>query len=264
LRVYIKTCWLLGYAKNDISNDFKTVRLGQAPSYEFVKKWVALLNSDRERVEYDPRSGRPITALTDENILAVGEIVEDNPYVTYAKIEALNLLYPPKIHSILHDHLRLRKIESRSVPNDLTNKKNMNEFGICQGNLAKINNRSLRLCNIITGDELWFCHRNIGHKQSNVSWVGVGGTPKNVVCIGHFEPKTMISIFSRTTGFAYLSYLDKGEIIESKSYIEGSLKPMLREYKRQRPNSGLAHLKLHHNNDRRQVAECVITFLEGN
>ena len=45
--------------------------------------------------------------------------------------------------------------------------------------------------------------------------------------------------------------------------IEGSLKPLLRDYKKQRPNSGLAHLKFHHDNARPHVAQRVIAFLEG-
>jgi len=37
--------------------------MGQALSYEFVTKWIALFNNGRETFEDDPCSSRPITGL---------------------------------------------------------------------------------------------------------------------------------------------------------------------------------------------------------
>ena len=73
----------------------------------------------------------------------------------------------------------------------------------------------------------------------------------------------MLSIFFRTTGLVYLSYIDKGKAIYSKLYIKGSLRALLREYKEQRPNYRLAQLKFQHDNARPLVSQRVITFLEG-
>lgn len=46
-----------------------------APSYSTVKFWAQLFKQDRESLEDDPRSGRPSSAVTDENIAAVEKLL---------------------------------------------------------------------------------------------------------------------------------------------------------------------------------------------
>jgi hypothetical protein len=57
------------------------------------------------------------------------------------------------IHTILHEHLSLRKITSRWVPYDLTDDQKRKRVLFCQQNLAKFNEGKWRICDIITGDE---------------------------------------------------------------------------------------------------------------
>ena len=71
-------------------------------------------------------SGCPITALTNETILAVREIIEENPYSTFDQNEALKSLH----------HLGLRKITSRYVPHELSAKNKEDRVRRCDQNLA--------------------------------------------------------------------------------------------------------------------------------
>lgn len=261
LRFYVKTRRILNVSAIEIFNELKSAYDSQAPSYEFVLKWVHLFETGRENIEDDPRSGRPTTSLTTENIELVREIIEGNPYVTYNEIEALTSLYPPTIHSIIHEHLHLRKVTSRFVPHFLSEKNKKERVRICQENLAKLKDGSWRLYDIITGDESWFYHRHISHKQSNASWIGKEEDPRTVVRQGKFEPKTLFSIFFRTTGVVHISYIDRGKIIDSNSYIEDCLKPMFKDFMKQRPKSGLKNVKFHHDNAKPHVAQSVINYL---
>ena len=52
-----------------------------------------------------------------------------------------------------------------------------------------------RLYDVVSGDESWFYHRQIGRKQSNASWEAEVESLRTVVCQGRFEPKTIFSIF---------------------------------------------------------------------
>ena len=260
LRFYVKTRWLLGVNCTEISKELKNAYLDSAPSYDFVAKWVRLFKAGRDNLKDDLRSGRPVTSLTQENIQLVRDIIEDNPYVTYTEIEAQTSLYPPTIHSIIHDHLRLRKVASRYIPHELTLKNNQERVRICQKNLAMLEDGKWRLCDIITGDESWFYHRKIGHKQSNASWISEAENPRTIVRRGNFEPKTMFTVFFKSNGIVHISYLDKGKTIDSDSYIEDCLKPMLKSFKEYRPTSGLRNVRLHH--AKPHVAKKVITFLD--
>ena len=68
LRFYVKTRWILGENASKISNGLNTAYGSQAPSYHFVAKWIRLFADGRENIKDEYRSGRPITAYTDENI----------------------------------------------------------------------------------------------------------------------------------------------------------------------------------------------------
>ncbi|CAF3706322.1 unnamed protein product [Rotaria sordida] len=51
-----------------------------------VKNWAKRFREGREDVSDDPRSGRPISVLTVENIECVRQVIEDDPYSTYEDI----------------------------------------------------------------------------------------------------------------------------------------------------------------------------------
>jgi hypothetical protein len=51
----------------EILKKLKAVYNDQAPSYATVARWVALFKNGRESIEDDPRPGRPITGVTQDN-----------------------------------------------------------------------------------------------------------------------------------------------------------------------------------------------------
>lgn len=261
-RSYVKTRWALGDTSTQIFKDLKTVYGTEAPSYPFVTKWVRSFENGRETIKDDPRSGRPITSLTERNIQLVKSIVEENPFVTYAEIEALTELHPPSINTILHEHLRLRKVMSRFVPHDLTEANKLLRVQLCKETLAKLEEGKWRLCDIITGDESWFYHRQIGHKQSNASWIGEGDSPRTVVQRNRFEPKTMFTIFFRTTRVMHISFVQNGKTITADSYVKDCLSPLFGAMAAQRPNAGLTNIKLLHDNAKPHTAQTTLEYLE--
>ena len=84
---------------------------------------------------------------------------------------------------------------------------------MCEENLAKFKEGKWRLSDVLTGDESWFYHRQIGKKQANKSWVAEGEKAREVVKIDSFEPKTMFTIFFMRSGVVHISHLKPGETI---------------------------------------------------
>ena len=74
-------------------------------------------------VEDNPRSGAPITGLTEANIEPVRYKIDDNPYLKYDELEALTSLSRDTLERIIVDCLQLRKVASRYKPYFLTQKK---------------------------------------------------------------------------------------------------------------------------------------------
>ncbi|CAF4422873.1 unnamed protein product, partial [Didymodactylos carnosus] len=126
------------------------------------------------------RVGRPITETTPANIDKVKAVIEEDPYCTYDEIEAETSLSRGTVNRIIHDALQLKKVTSRWVPHELTEKNRQDRVRICRENLAKFKDGRWRLCDVVTGDESWFYLRQIGRKQSNASWVAEGEPPRTV------------------------------------------------------------------------------------
>jgi len=155
LRSYIKTRWLLGLTATQIYNELTTAYIQDVVSYRTVARWVERFSNEREGLEDDPRSGRPITAVTQQNIDDVDALVNDGPHISIDYIAAILDISHGSVYTILKQHLGLRKITSRWVPHKLTDEQRQRRIDICMENLQKFESGSWRLCDIITGDESW-------------------------------------------------------------------------------------------------------------
>ena len=127
-----------------------------------------------------------------------------------------------------------------------------------------MNEGKIRLCDIFTGDESWIYHRKIEKKNSTASWVKPGESPRVVVKRNQFEPKTMLSVFFKSTGVIHIDCACSGEKIDNKYYFENCLKPVVKALEIDRPQCGAINTKILHDNDRPHVHKNVDNFLKEN
>ena len=112
-RYYIKIRAILGIDSKTIFDELTEALGPDASSYSMVRKWAQRFREGREDVSDDPRSGRSISVLTDENIELVRQVIEDDPHSTYDDIMVKTDLSRGTIERIIHDHLKMRKVTSR-------------------------------------------------------------------------------------------------------------------------------------------------------
>ena len=67
-------------------------------------------------IEDDPRSGRPASKITDENIELVWTIIDEDPHSTYDDIEAETSLSHGTIFRIIHEYLKKKKSHHAGDP----------------------------------------------------------------------------------------------------------------------------------------------------
>lgn len=261
MRFYIKTRTLLGVDPTTIHQELVTAYGAQAISYSAVQKRSKLVREGEMEIEEKPRSGRPVSETTQENIDLVRRLIEEDPHSTYDDLEAETELSRGTISNIIHDHLKMRKVTSRWVPHELTPYQKQERVRICRENLTQFRNNSWRTCNIITGDETWVYCRQIGRKASNAHWIGEGQNPKTIVKRDRYEPKMLFSIFFKSNGWLWIHALDSKKTIDANYYINNCLAPTIEEVKKQRPISGVKGIKLLHDNAQPHVAEEVENFL---
>lgn len=92
----------------------------EAPSEKTVYNWFAEFRRGRTSVSDEYREGRPKSVVVPNNIDAVRTMIKEDRHVTYREIEASLGMSKTAIHSILHEHLAVRKICSRWIPHNLT------------------------------------------------------------------------------------------------------------------------------------------------
>ena len=75
------------------------------------------------------RDGCPNSVVVPETIDAVGQLILQDRNVTYREIETTLGISGTSIHSILHEHLTVKKICSRWMPHNLSIAQKINQSG---------------------------------------------------------------------------------------------------------------------------------------
>ena len=130
-----------------------------------------------------------------------------------------------------------------------------------QRKLSKIRKKTMAFMWCV--DESWFYHKQIGRKSSNAAWVAKGDPLPTVVRPNKFAPRTLFSIFFKSTGPAIIHRIERGETVDHWYYIDNCLQPLVNEIKRQRPSLGTRAIQLLHSNGRSHVHKAVCDYLES-
>ena len=85
----------------------------QALNKTQVFEWYKRFREGRETLEDDPRSGRPATAITEENVEKTKQIVLDNRRITVRELEEELGISHVSCATILKDHLGARRLTAR-------------------------------------------------------------------------------------------------------------------------------------------------------
>ena len=89
-------------------------------------------NRGRSSLQDEFREGRPKSVVVQENIDAVRQLILQD-CLTYREIETTLSISGTNIHSILHEHLTVKKICSRWIPHKI----NQSEWQKCFDNWFK-------------------------------------------------------------------------------------------------------------------------------
>jgi len=119
----------------------------------------------------DPRSGRPSTSKTDDNVAYDREVIRSNRHLTVREVADEVSISKTMCHEILTENLGVHRIAAKFVPRLLTDDQKQNRDDLSQELLDRANGDDNFLKNIITGDETWVYGYYVETKVQSSQWV---------------------------------------------------------------------------------------------
>lgn len=233
-----------------------------APSEETIRRWFREFEKGQETFEDKPRSGRPPTAVTPENIRRVADLIREHRNVSYEEIEETLGIGSAAVNVILHDHLGVHKLVSRWIPHLLSDDQKRDRVEWCKFMLKRFDEgRSKSVSAIVTGDETWIYSYDPETKQQSTVWVFEGEDAPTKVVRSKSTGKRMIAVFFRKAGLVKAVPLVEQRTVTAQWYSETCLPAVFEELQKQRPKSGHHGILLHHDNAPAHTAAKTLDFL---
>ncbi|GBN22601.1 Putative uncharacterized protein FLJ37770 [Araneus ventricosus] len=115
-RVNIKFCFKLGKTATEAHEMLVKVYGVDAVSKKCVFEWFKRFRDGKEDVKDEPRSGRPPTSTTPDNIERVLWMLADDPRLSLRMMAEELKISLDSVSNIIHEHLQKRKKMVYALP----------------------------------------------------------------------------------------------------------------------------------------------------
>lgn len=264
IRVLIAYCFKKNMSAIDTTNEINGVLRPNTVTYSCVTKWFRNFRMGRTSFDDLPRSGRPTDVTTEENVVAVRDLITKDPRITLNQMSEVLKISGERIHNILHKCLGARHLCVQWVPHTLTLEQMQIRLKMCQENQKKFELEGPSIINrLVTGDETWvYFYENLSSREAKV-WVLDGDSiPKEPKAEIHVK-KIMYAVFFRSTGIVKVIKLGKGERITKEWYTNICLPRVFAAISESRPKCGVKGIILHHDNARPHKASLTTEYLNS-
>ncbi|GBO11356.1 hypothetical protein AVEN_111355-1 [Araneus ventricosus] len=160
-----------GVGGREMYRQMKAVYGEYSLSRSTVVEWRKRFLEGRALLEDDARPGQANRVITPEMIAEVHDLVLNNRRVTMDEIHRLLGISVGTTHTIMHQHLKFRKICAQWVPHELTAEQRNNRMALSLSHLQRYHEEEYGfLSHIVTGDEKWCHHFEPESKRQSKQW----------------------------------------------------------------------------------------------
>ena len=266
-RFYCLTEWKAGNSAKNIHQRLEDVWGEASPGYSTIKRWLQnFKEEDLPSLHDKPKSGRPRSSLTTDNINTIQTLINDDPRLSIRSLELTTGISHETIRKILTDELQLKKVCSAWVPHQLS--ANNKELRVnCAKHirhvLTELGDDAVHF--FAVEDESWFFFQPCGSKQSNMAWLPKHGgidRPQITRPSTMTVKKTLVLFVFTCDKKLNVQALEYGTMIDSDVYIQfchqtGEKWRVLR----QNPTT-LKSLKWQHDNAKAHSSKATKEFFE--
>jgi hypothetical protein len=148
----VRFLWANGLNAKDIRKQLFPVCRRKYLSRKVFHNWVDKFSQGLSRVPDNSRSGRPIAIVTEATVQRGEELIRAGRRITIKSV-ATGCSHG-LAHSIIHDHLKFRKVCSWWLHRELKDREKINRMGLSlQHFLRYADEREDMLNSVVTGDE---------------------------------------------------------------------------------------------------------------
>ena len=248
IRANVKFLTKFKWEKKQILEAVQNIYGDSAPSWVTVHDWIRCFKEGRESLEDDPRSGRPATSVTDENVNAVQAMVEEDQRIKVEVIAETLGISTGSVHSILKEWLGLSKLCARSVPKALRPDQKCQRAGCSVDFFDKFDaDPDAFMGRVVTGDEIWIYLYDSETKLQSKQWLPTGGSGPVVFKVEKSAMKLMATVFWDAEGVIMVDFLDKGKTVTCV-YYEQVLHKLRAALQEKRPGKLHQRVLFHYDN----------------
>jgi len=192
---------------------------------------VKRFSEGRESVTDEERSRRPATDRGEENIAKIRQIVRENRPPSVRSIEEQVNIDRETARKIVTEDLDMRKVCSKMVPKELTEKQKQRSVTICQDLLERQDNI---LARVITGDDTWVYQYDPETKLQSAQWKTANSSRPKKFHRSKSRVKAMLLTFFYVRGIVHYEFVPTGQTVNQVYYLE-ILERLREKVKRKRP-----------------------------
>ena len=187
----------------------------------------------RESLKCDDRPGRPCTAVTDDSIEKVQDVIRKYQRLGVRAVAEEVNLDRESVRRILREELNMRKVCAKMVPKLLSEEQEECRKELCLDLLQHIENEQDLLNLIITCDETWVFMYDPETKLQSVQWKSTSSPRPKKACRSRSKFKAMLIVFFDIHGNVMAEWVPSGQMVNQQYYIDVLTK--LRERVRRKP-----------------------------
>lgn len=264
-RAYCKIRGLLGFSATEIKADLDKVYGTTALSFHVVARWVRLFKAGRENVKDDPRPGRPLSAISQNDITTIQTLIKEDARYTVDELATLSGINSSAVFTILKERLMLKKVCARWVPHILSDEQKRDRVMKSTELLRMYKDCDpRRLREIVTGDETWVYFFEPENKENNKVWIGESDERPQIARRSRTVRRVMYALFFDSDGIVARVPVPAGSTVTGTFYKEKVLSAVVQHYVTKRPQTGVRGVHLLHDNAPAHRSVIVQTYLKDN
>jgi ribosomal protein S25 len=194
-RTNVKFCVLLEKSPSETVSFLNKAYGDTAMKKSQVFEWHKRFREGRVSVDDDKRSGRPPTAINNENIERVRNIVRADRRLSVKKIASEVGISVGSCHSILLNELHMHRVCQHMVPKMLSPEQKETRMTLAGDLLTMADQDSNFLNNIITGDETWCFLYDPQTKRQSSEWKSPSSPRTQKFRLDKSKGKVMLEVF---------------------------------------------------------------------